>query len=99
VTSPTAAIERLPATVFRPRRHPVWTEGQCGADAQRDRDRACDSDPELGQHVAPAHLVEEGDQDADDEAGFEAFAQTDQCVCEHSLLSGENGNNGCRPLW
>ena len=69
-----AAAERL----LRLRGESVRAEGEQGADAERDDDRGGDPDPQLRQDVAAVDLVEIGDQDADDEAGFEAFTQTDQ---------------------
>ena len=42
----------------------------------------------LRQHVGAADLVEVGDQDADDEARFEAFSQADQDVREHTGTFG-----------
>ena len=72
---------RLEAQAVRP-------EGEDAPTPSEMSDRAGDADPELRQHVAAADLVEVGDEDADDEAGFEAFAQADEEVGEHGMLSG-----------
>ena len=44
---------------------------------------ASDADPDVTDLVPPLGLDQIGDQDADDQAGFEALAETDQEVGEH----------------
>ena len=66
---------------------PVRAEGEQRRRAPRESsDGEADAEPDAAEHVAAVDLDDVGDQDADDERGFEAFAQADQEVCEHGLL-------------
>ena len=44
---------------------------------------SADADPQPRQHVATAEPREVGDEDADDQRGFEAFAEADEEGGEH----------------
>ena len=61
----------------------VGAEGQDGADAERQDNGEADARPQPRQHVAPADARDIRDEDADDERGFEAFAQADEEGREH----------------
>ena len=72
----------------------VRAPGEDRADAERERNRDADADPESREHVAPPELLQVGHEDADDEAGFEAFTQADEKVCEHAESDGASGRDG-----
>jgi hypothetical protein len=73
---PADGLLRLERQTLRPER-----EGR--AEGERDCDREADARPDRGEEVAPVSLDDVGDEDADDERGLEAFAQTDEEVGEH----------------
>ena len=70
--------------------HRVRPPGEERAHAERDRDGDADADPEPAEQVATADLAEVRDEDADDEPCFEAFAEADQVVGEHTRLPVTN---------
>ena len=61
----------------------VRAEGEHRADDERENHRESDSCPQPRQHVATAEPGDIGDEDADDECCFQAFAQADEEGGEH----------------
>ena len=82
---PTATIESEPPRISCAwKLSPYGPEGQDRADAEREeRSRRAMPIHSRGSTSRRPILCEVGDEDADDEAGFEAFTQADQEVREH----------------
>ncbi len=67
----------------------VGAEGEHRADAEGEDDRQRDAGPERRQHVATAEARQVGDEDADDERGFEAFTEADEEGGEHGVTDSQ----------
>ena len=88
VTRPTARIDREPPRASCASNVSSWEPNSRAQPKPRaSGDRDADADPDRPQGVPAARLHQVGDEDADDQAGLQALAQTDQVVGEHAVPS------------
>ena len=87
VTRPTATIDSVPPMAScASNDSPDGPNVSSAPKPSDDGDRDADAGPQRGQLVAAPGLDQVRDEDADDQRGLEAFAQTDEVVGDHGAL-------------
>ena len=87
VTKPTAMIESDAADqLLGLEGEALGPEGQGGTEGEGDDHGDADAEPDRGQQVAAVGLDQVGDEDADDERGFETLAQARSGSWRTSIL-------------